>query len=169
MLHIWLLMFVSSPVHVHLVCQPLCLCLIQLFKKPQCLQPMQPQFWLEVLCWHILAFRPALRCLGIPDSDGVFNFIPNCSMCCIKTMWLKALWLALEWYTAPYVCPSTNSAFCVFFLLCDIVCYAVERWNPLVGKLFFVSFYWFVIKKRLKTTSNCLVLYKSALVTTYIA
>ena len=157
-------MSVSGPAHVHLVGGPLCWSLIQLFISSRCLQLMQPQSWLNV-CWHILAFGLDLQYLGIPNSDGVFIFVINFPMCCIKTMWLKVLWLSYS----PLYMPFNKLWLLCFFLLCDIVCYAVGQWNPLVGKFFFVSFYWFVIKRRLKTTSNCLVLYKSALVTTNIA
>ena len=42
----------------------------------------------------ILGLGLVIQYLGITNSDGVFNFVVNSCMCCIKTMWLKVLWLS---------------------------------------------------------------------------
>ena len=128
---IWLLMSVSGPAHVHLVGGPLSRSLIQLFISSRCLQLMQPQSWLNVL-----AFGLVLQYLGIPNSDGVLIFVINFSMCCIKTMWLKVLWLSYS----PLYMPFNKLWLLCFFLLCDIACYPVRQWNLQNWQVFFVFF-----------------------------
>ena len=106
---IWLLMSVSGPAHVHLVGGPLSWSLIQLLISSRCLQLMQPQSWLNVLVFGLV-----LQYLGIPNSDGVLIFVINFSMCCIKTMWLKVLWLS---YSPLYMPFNKLWLLCFFFTL----------------------------------------------------